>query len=106
VVGRDPLHRRDDDLAGPILGFVASGFLDCLADSDALAIRFVADGFEELCLCLHGAHAADAFQCGDVFLLRPGELLAELLELALAIQKLAVTLLEHVGALVELVIAS
>ena len=48
---------------------------------------------------------ADLLERGDVVLLGPGQLLARLVELPLAIDELAVALLEHVGALVDLLVA-
>ena len=44
----------------------------------------------------------DALEGDDLFLGGPGEILARTIDLALALEQLAGTLLEHVGALVEL----
>ncbi len=55
VVRRDALHRRDDDLAGALLGLVAGRSLDRLGDADCVALRLVADRLEELGLGLVGA---------------------------------------------------
>ena len=52
-----------------------------------------------------GRHARDAFERGDLLRVGARELVARLVELALAIQQLPVALLEHVRALVELLVA-
>ena len=106
VIGGDALHRRDDDFAGPLLPLFARLAFDGLGQTDGVALRFLADGLEQLRLRLCCRHAADAFERRHVVLLGSGELLAAYLELALPIEQLAVALLEHVGAHVELLIAS
>ena len=47
----------------------------------------------------------DALERGDLLAVGAGEVLAGLVELALAVEELAIALLEHVGALVELLVA-
>ena len=51
------------------------------------------------------AEAADPFERRDLVLGRAGKFLAGLVELALAVDELAVALLDHVGALVDLLVA-
>ena len=105
VVRGDALHRREDDLAGPILSLVAGRPLDGLADPNAVALGLVADRFEELGLGIFGTHAADPLQGRHVLKLFLGELLAGNLVLAFAIQQLAVALLEHVRPEIELLVS-
>ena len=62
-------------------------------------------GLEEHALGVLGGHAGDPLEGDDLLLVEPGELLALVLELALAVDDLAALLLEHVGALVELLVA-
>ena len=59
---------------------------------------------EEDLLGLVRAHLADLLEGRHLLLARLGQLLALGLELALAVEQLAVALLEHVGALVELLV--
>ena len=47
----------------------------------------------------------DAFEGGDLLAVGPGQLVAGLVEVALALEQLAIALFEHVGALVELLVA-
>ena len=50
-------------------------------------------------------HAADLLERQDLLLVRVGDLLTGLVDLTLAVEDLAVALLEHVGPLVELLVA-
>ena len=52
-----------------------------------------------------GGHVRDPLEGGDLLAVGAGEVLAGLVELALALEELAVALLEHVGPLVELLVA-
>ena len=105
VVGGDPLHRGDDDVARLLGCLVAGGALDRASDSDGVVLGFLANGFEQERLRLLGAHLADPLEGADLLLLGPRQLLARLVELPLALHELPVALLEHVGALVDLLVA-
>ena len=105
VVGGDALHRGDDDLAGLLLGLLAGAPLDRPGELDRVVLGLLADRLEEDALGVLGGHARDPLEGGDLLLVEPGELLALVLELALAVDDLAALLLEHVGALVELLVA-
>ena len=83
----------------------ASFALDRLGQLHGVALRFVADGLEQLSLGLGSSHTADAFEGGNMLLLGAGQVEAALLEFTLAIEELAVALLEHVGTHVELFVA-
>ncbi len=68
-------------------------------------LRLLADGLEQHALGVLGAEAGDPLE-GDHLLLREADqLVAFLLEVALAVGDLAALLLEHVGALVHLLVA-
>ena len=105
VVGGHPLDRRDDHLAGPVLGLVAGLPLDRTGQSDRVVLGVGANRLEDDRLCVCRAHPADALERRH--LLRPGsdELLADAVEVALLVQQLAIALLEHVRALVQLLVA-
>ncbi len=105
VVGGDALHRRDDDVAGLVLGLLAGTALDRAGDLDGVVLGLLADGLDEDGLGVLGRHARDALEGRDLLLLGARQLLAGLVELALAVEELAVALLEHVAALVELLVA-
>ena len=102
VIGGDALHRGDHDLTSPILGLFAGLALDRLGQADGVALGLLADRLQKLSLGLLGAHAADALEGRDVLLLGSGQLLAGVLQLPLAVEELAVPLLEHVRAEIEL----
>ena len=55
VVGGDPLHRRDDDLARLLAGLVARLALDGAGDADRVVLGLFADFLEEDGLRLLGA---------------------------------------------------
>ena len=105
VVGGDALHRGDDDVARLLAGCFARRALDGAGDPHGVVLGFLADRFEQQALRVVGGQAADALERGDLFLGRAGELIARLVELALAFHELAVALLEHVRALVDLLVA-
>src|SRR5581483_12324856 len=105
VVGRDPLHRRDDDVASLLLGLLARLPLDGAGDADGVVLGLLADGLDELGLRVLGGQPAHAFEGGHPLAVKPGDLLAGSLDLVLAVEKLAVALLEHVSPLVELLVA-
>ena len=68
-------------------------------------LGLLADGLDEDALGVVGGHVGDPFEGDDLLAVRTGQLLAGLVELALAVEELAIALLEHVGALVELFVA-
>ena len=105
VVGGHALHRRDDDLARLLLGLVAGPSLDRAGELHGVVLRLFADGLEEDALGILGGHAGDLLEGGHALLVELREVLALVLEIALAVVDLAALLLEHVGALVELLVA-
>ncbi len=105
VVRGHALHRGDHDVAGLLLGPFARGALDGAAELDRVVLGLLADGLEQDRLGVLGRHAGDALEGDDLLLLSAGEVFAGLVELALAVEQLAVALLEHVRALVELLVA-
>ena len=102
VVGGHPLHRRDDDVAGLLIGLVAGLALDRAAQLHRVVLGLFAHGLEQESLGIVRGQARDALEGVDLLLVGPGELLAGTIDLALALEQLAGTVLEHVGALVEL----
>ena len=68
-------------------------------------LGLLADRLEEQRLGVLGGHLADRLEGGDLLLVGLRYILASSLELALAVEQLAIALLEHVGALVELLVA-
>ena len=105
VVRGDPLDRRHDDLAGAVLGLVAGAPLDRLGELDGVVLGLLADGLEEDALGVLGGQPADALEGDDLLLVGLHQLLARPIELALAVDQLAIAALEHVGPLVELLVA-
>ena len=105
VVRGHALHRGQDDVAGLVLGFVARGALDRPGDLDGIVLRLRPDRLDEHALGVVGAHAGDALEGVDLLLVRAGEVLLGLVELALAVDQLAIALLEDLGALVQLLVA-
>ena len=104
VVRRDPLHRRHDDLAGPVAGLLAGPPLDGSGQLDGVVLGLVADRLEQDPLGVLRGQARHDLQGGDPLLVEAAELLALVLDVALAVVDLAALLLEHVGALVELLV--
>ncbi len=105
VIGRDALHRGHDDVAGLVLGILARGALDGPGELDRVVLGLFADGLEERALRVVRGHPGHALERLDLLLVGGGQVLAGLVELALAVEELAIALLEHVGALVELLVA-
>ena len=105
VVRGDALHRRDDDLAGLVVGLLAGPALDRPGELDGVVLGLLADRLEQDPLGVLGRQPGHALEGGDLLLVGPAELLALVLDLALAVDELAALLLEHVGALVELLVA-
>ena len=105
VVGGDPLDRGHDDVAGLLVGLLDALALDRAGELDGVVLGLLADGLEEDALRLIGGDAADPLERRDLLLVGAGEVLARLVEVALAIEQLPIALLEHVGPLVELLVA-
>ena len=105
VVRGHALHRGEDDVAGLVLGFLARGALDGASELDGVVLGLGANGLEEHRLGVLGGHPRDALEGDDLLADRLGEVFLRLLELPLAFQELAVAGLDHLGALVELLIA-
>ena len=105
VVRGHPLHRGEDDVAGLVRGLLAGAPLDRPGELDGVAFGLLADRLEEHPLGVLGREAADRLEGRDPLLVELLQLLAALVELDLLLEELAVPLLEHVGALVELLVA-
>ena len=95
VVRGDALHRGQDDVAGLVLGLLARGALDGAGELDGVVLGLGADGLEEHGLGVLGSHARHALERHDLLLGRAGKVFLRLVELALAVEELAVALLEH-----------
>ena len=104
VVRGDALHRGDDDLAGLVVGLLAGAALDRPGELDGVVLGLLADGLEQDPLGVLGGQAGDALEGGDALLAEAPELLALVLDVALAVVDLAALLLEHVRPLVELLV--
>ena len=105
MVGGDALDCGHDDIAGLLVGLVARLALDGSSQLDGVVLGLLADRLEEQRLGVLGGHLADRLEGGDLLLVGLRYILASSLELALAVEQLAIALLEHVGALVELLVA-
>ena len=105
VIRGDALHRGQDDVAGLVRGLLAGPPLDRASELDRVVLGLLADRLEEDALGVLGGHAADLLEGDDPLLVELLQLLAALVQLDLLLEELAVTLLEHVGALVELLVA-
>ena len=105
VVGGDALHRGHDDLAGLLLGLLARAPLDRPRQLDRVVLGLLANRLEQHALGVLRGQPGHALEGDDLLADQPGELLALLLEVALAVVDLAALLLEQVGALVELLVA-
>ena len=106
VIGGDPLHGGDDDVARLLAGLVAGLALDRRGRGGRRRARpprgpasrsrpFASSALRPLT-----RSSAAIWSCG-----RAGQLLAGLVELPLPVDELAVALLDHVGALVDLLVA-
>jgi hypothetical protein len=104
VVRGHALHRGEHDVAGLVLGLLARGALDGAPELDGVVLGLRADGLEEHRLGVFGGHPRHALERDDLLADRLGQLFLRLLELALAVQQLTVAALEHLGALVELLV--
>ena len=105
VVRGHPLDGGHDDVAGFLVGFLARVALDRPGYANRVVLGVLADGFEEDLLGRFCREATDSFERDHLFLVGSGNFFTGVLDLALTIEQLAVLLLEHVGALVELLIA-
>ena len=105
VVRCDALHRRDDDVAGLVLGLFAGMPLDRAGELDGVVLGLFADGLEQHRLGVVAAHPRHALQRDDALLVQAAELVTLMVELPLALDELAVLLFQVVGALVELLVA-
>ena len=105
VIHHDALDRRDDDVAGLVLGALASRTLDGAHEAHGVVLSLLPDLLDEDCLGVVRGQAADALERAHLVCLGGGELRALRSELLLPDEQLAIPLLEHVRALVELFIA-
>ena len=104
VVDHDPLDGGDDHGARLVLGVLAGRALDGTHEAHGIMLGLLADLLHEHGLGLLGRQAADPLE-GLHLLAAGGRQLGPLrLELLLADEQLAVALLEHVRALVELLV--
>ena len=105
VVRGDALHRGQDDVARLVGGLLAGPPLDRAGELDRVVLGLLADRLEEHPLGVLGGQAADLLEGRDALLVELLQLLAAPVELDLLLEELAIALLEHVGALVELLVA-
>ena len=105
VVRGHALHGGQDDIAGPILGLLAGGAFDRPGDLDRIVLGLFLDRLDEHGLGVLGRHPRDTLEGGDLLALRSGQVLAGLVEFALAIEQLPVAQFDHLGSLVELFVA-
>ena len=104
VVGLDALDGGDDDVAGLVVGLLAGRALDRPREPHRVVLGLVADLLEEEPL----ASSADIWLTCSRATICSWRALASssrAFELPLALEQLAIALLEHVGALVELLVA-
>ncbi len=104
VVGGDALDRRDDDVAGLLVRLLAGLPLDRSTELDGIVLGLLADGLEQERLGVLCGDAAHPLQGRDLFLVCLRDVLTGAVDLAFAVEELAVPLLEHVGALIELLV--
>ena len=105
VVRRDPLDGGDDDVARLVVGRLAGGSFDRPGELDGVVLGLLADGVEEDRLGVLAGHPAHPLERPDLLLVGLGDFLAGPVDLALPVEDLAVATLEHVGPLVELLVA-
>ena len=106
VVDHDALDGGDDDIASAVLGVLASGALDGPDEAHGVVLGLLAHLLDEDRLGLLRREAADALERLD--LLAPGSWPARCAGSSSSCsrqEQLAIALLEHVGALVELLVA-
>ena len=105
VVRGHALHGGQDDVAGLVLGFLARGALDRPGDLDGVVLGFLADGLERARTWRPRPTSPRRARARRPAPLGSGKVLAGLVELALAVEELAIALLDHVGSLVQLLVA-
>ena len=105
VVRGHALDGSDDDVASAVLGVLAGAPLDRAGDLDGVVLGLLADRLDQDVLGVVGRHVRHALEGSDLLAVSTGERLAGGVQLALALEQLAVALLEHVRALVELFVA-
>ncbi len=104
VVGGHPLHGGHDDVAGLLVGLLASPALDGPGDLHGIVLGFLANRLDEDLAGIGGRHAAHLLEGCHALGIELGEFLAGAVQLDFALQELAVPLLEEVGPLVELLV--
>jgi hypothetical protein len=104
MVGGHALHRGEHDVASLVLGLLARGALDRTTELDGVVLGLGANRLEQHRLGVLRGQPRHALQGDDLLRDRAGEVLLGLLEFAVAIEELAVASLEHLGALVELLV--
>src|SRR5439155_9881350 len=90
VIRGDPLDRGNDDVAGLLVGLVAGLPLDRPGELDRVVLGLLADGVEQHRLRVLAGQAAHPLEGGDLLLVGLRQLLARPLDLALAVDELAV----------------
>ena len=105
VVGHHALDGGDDDIARLVVGLVARLGLDRAGQPHGILLGLAADLLDQNLLGVVLRHLADLLERGDLLLARGGKVFLGMVELVFAGEQLAVALLEHVGALVELLVA-
>ena len=104
VVDHHALDGGHDDVARPLLGLVAGRALDGPGEANGVVLGFVPDLLEELRLWPPRGHLADPLEGGDLLGLARESSSRWTSSSCSAIEQLAVALLEHVRALVELLV--
>jgi hypothetical protein len=104
VVGRHPLHSREDDVASLVLGFFSGRALDGAGELHRVVLGLDADGVEQDGLGVVGAHPGNPLEGDDLVLRRTGEVVLGLVDLPFPLQQLAISLFEHLGPLIELLV--
>ena len=105
VVNHHALDGGDDDVACLVLGLFLGLALDGACEANRVVLGVDAHLLEEDLLRLVLRHLGDSLERGDLLGTSAGELFLGLIELSFAGDQLAVALLEHVGALVQLLVA-
>ena len=104
MIDHDALDRRDHDVAGPLFRRFAGGALDRSGQPNGIVFGFVTHLLQERRLRLVDGHLADSLQGDDLLLACPTKFLPLGLELLLLDQQLPIAFLEHVRALIELLV--
>ena len=104
MVHHDPLDGGHDHVACPLLGRLTRGSLDRTREPHGIVLCLVPHLLQQGRLGLVDGHLADLLQGHDLLLACAAEFLPLALEFLLLDQQLSVALLQHVRALIELLV--